>query len=223
VTYRIYKRFFDISFSILGIIIASPILVVAIICLLFSGESSPIYVSYRVGKGGNLFRMFKLRTMRSNNSKNSSPLTGYNDNRVSSLGRFLRFSKIDELPQFFNILNGDLSFVGPRPMLPEVFMFYSEPIQEKLNRIRPGVTGIGSIVFRNEGSLFKGLKVSYEEFYKDQIAPVKADLETWYTKNMSFKTDVKILIFTVVAVLYGQVKSVEKRFENLPSTEIESI
>lgn len=220
--YPFFKRGADVVFAIIGILLSAPLLCLSIFILLLCGETAPIYTSYRSGKQGLLFRMYKLRTMkRSKPSK--SPLTAYNDKRISVFGRFLRFSKIDELPQFFNILNGDLSFVGPRPMLPEVFQYYPKEIQKSLSSIRPGVTGIGSIVFRNEGSLFKNVKGSYEEFYKDQIAPVKGELELWYIQNKSFGIDFKILVFTVIAVLYGQVKSIERRFENLPSTEIETL
>ena len=220
--YSLIKRASDIIISILGILLTAPLVIVSIILLLLSGETAPVYRSYRVGRNGELFRMYKLRTMK-RSKPTSSPLTAYNDNRISFFGRFLRFSKIDELPQFFNILNGDLSLVGPRPMLPEVFLYYPKELRNKLNKMRPGVTGIGSIVFRDETSLFKGVKGSYEVFYRDQIAPVKGELELWYIKNKGFRVDFKILRFTVVAVLYGQVKSIEKRFENLPSTEIESI
>ncbi|MBL6649635.1 MAG: sugar transferase [Flavobacteriaceae bacterium] len=217
--YPLLKRGADILFSIIGILISAPLILISVFLIFLSGETSPFYLSHRIGQGGKLFRMFKLRTM--NRSKPSkSPLTGFNDNRVNFFGRFLRFSKIDELPQFFNILNGDLSFVGPRPLLPEVFMYYPKEVRQTLNTVRPGVTGIGSIVFRNESDLFKKAKGSNEDFYKHRIAPLKADLELWYVKKYSFVVDFKILIYTVVAVFYGQVKSIEKRFKNLPSIEI---
>ena len=217
--YPFLKRGADIIFSILGILISAPLLLISVILIFISGETSPVYLSYRIGKDGNLFRMFKLRTM-SRTRPSKSPLTAYNDNRINFFGRFLRFSKIDELPQFFNILNGDLSFVGPRPMLPEVYFFYSDKTREKLNTIRPGVTGIGSIVFRNESDLFKKVKGSHESFYKYNIAPAKADLELWYTKNCSFLIDFKILALTVVALLYGKVKSLKRHFKNLPTSEL---
>ena len=217
--YPFLKRGADIIFSILGILISAPLLLISIFLIFTSGETSPLYVSYRIGKDGVLFRMFKLRTM-SRTRLSKSPLTAYNDNRINFFGRFLRFSKIDELPQFFNILYGDLSFVGPRPMLPEVYIFYSDKTRKKLNAIRPGVTGIGSIVFRNESDLFKKVKGSHENFYKDNIAPAKADLELWYTKNRSFVIDFKILVFTMVALFYGKVKSLKRHFKNLPTTEL---
>ena len=217
--YPFLKRGADIIFSILGILISAPLLLISIFLIFTSGETSPLYISYRMGKDGELFRMFKLRTM-SRARPSKSPLTAYNDNRINFFGRFLRFSKIDELPQFFNILNGDLSFVGPRPMLPEVYIFYSDKTRKKLNAIRPGVTGIGSIVFRNESDLFKKVKGSHEKFYKDNIAPAKADLELWYTKNRSFVIDFKILALTMVALFYGQVKSLKRYFKNLPTTDL---
>ena len=217
--YPFVKRGADIIFSILGILISAPLLLISVILIFISGETSPVYLSYRIGKDGKLFRMFKLRTM-SRNRPSKSPLTAYNDNRIYFFGRFLRFSKIDELPQFFNILNGDLSFVGPRPMLPEVYMYYSDKTREKLNTIRPGVTGIGSIVFRNEADLFKKVKGNHERFYKENIAPAKAELELWYTKNRSFVIDFKILVLTVVALLYGKVKSLKRHFKNLPTTQL---
>ena len=217
--YPFLKRGADIIFSILGILISAPLLLISIFLIFTSGETSPLYVSYRIGKDGELFRMFKLRTM-SRTRLSKSPLTAYNDNRINFFGRFLSFSKIDELPQFFNILNGDLSFVGPRPMLPEVYIFYSDKTRKKLNKIRPGVTGIGSIVFRNESDLFKKVKGSHESFYKDNIAPAKADLELWYTKNRSFVIDFKILALTMVALFFGQVKSLKRHFKNLPTTEL---
>ncbi len=217
--YHFVKRGADILFSILGIIISAPLLLISVILIFISGEPSPVYLSYRVGKGGKLFRMFKLRTM-SQKKISKSPLTAYNDNRINFFGRFLRLSKIDEIPQFFNILNGDLSFVGPRPMLPEVYIFYTDKTREKLNTIRPGVTGIGSIVFRNEANIFKTVKGSHESFYKENIAPVKAELELWYTKNRSFVIDFKILTLTVVALFYGQIKSLKRHFNNLPTTQL---
>ena len=217
--YPSLKRGADIIFSILGILISAPLLLISIFLIFTSGETSPLYISYRIGKDGELFRMFKLRTM-SRTRPSKSPLTAYNDNRINFFGRFLRFSKIDELPQFFNILNGDLSFVGPRPMLPEVYIFYSDKTRKKLNKIRPGVTGIGSIVFRNESDLFKKVKGSHESFYKDNIAPAKAELEVWYTKNRSFVIDFKILVFTMVALFYGQVKLLKRHFKNLPTNEL---
>ena len=219
--YPFLKRGCDIVFSLLGIILCAPILLIFIFLLLLSGESTPIYSSYRVGFGGELFKMYKLRTMKRVVGSSTKPLTAYNDSRISFLGRLLRFSKIDELPQFFNILNGDLSFVGPRPMLPEVFMYYSEETREQLKGIRPGVTGIGSIVFRNEGNLFKNIKGSYEVFYRQEIAPLKGELERWYISKKSFKVDFKILVLTLVAVTYGQVKSIHTYFKNLPSVEIQ--
>ena len=217
--YPFLKRGADIIFSVLGILISAPLLLISIFLIFTSGETSPLYVSYRIGKDGVLFRMFKLRTM-SRARPSKSPLTAYNDNRINFFGRFLRFSKIDELPQFFNILYGDLSFVGPRPMLPEVYIFYSDKTRKKLNKIRPGVTGIGSIVFRNESDLFKKVKGSHEKFYKDNIAPAKAELELWYTKNRSFVIDFKILALTMVALFYGKVKSLKRHFKNLPTTEL---
>ena len=217
--YPFVKRGADILFSILGILVSAPLLLISVILIFISGEAYPVYLSYRIGKDGKLFRMFKLRTM-SRNKQSKSPITSYNDNRINLFGRFLRFSKIDELPQFFNILNGDLSFVGPMPMLPEVYFFYSDKTREKLNTIRPGVTGIGSIIFRNESDLFKKVKGSHERFYKDNIAPAKADLELWYTKNSSFIIDFKILILTFVAILYGKVKSLKRHFKNLPTTQL---
>ena len=217
--YPFVKRGADVLFSILGILISAPVLLISIILIFISGETSPVYLSYRIGKDGKLFRMFKLRTM-SRNRPSKSPLTAYNDNRINFFGRFLRFSKIDELPQFFNILNGDLSFVGPRPMLPEVYIYYTDKTREKLNTIRPGVTGIGSIIFRNESELFKKVKGNHESFYKENIAPAKAELELWYTKNRSFVIDFKILALTVVALFYGQVKSLKRHFKNLPTTEL---
>lgn len=220
--YYFIKRSADILFAFIGIVLSAPVLIICIVLLIFSGESSPIFTTYRVGKDGELFRMFKLRTMTSKVTGSSSPLTAYNDNRVSFLGRLLRFSKIDELPQFFNILNGDLSFVGPRPMLPEVFLMYDESTQDLLNQIRPGVTGIGSIVFRNETALFSKVKIKkYEDFYREAIAPVKGDLEVWYISNKSFLVDFKLLVFTVIAVVYGQVKGLHRYFKGLPSTSVE--
>lgn len=217
--YFFLKRAADILFSILGIILSAPILILCIVLLFLTGETSPIFTTYRVGKKGALFRMFKLRTMASAKGKSVSPLTAYNDSRVSFLGRILRFTKVDELPQFFNILNGDLSFVGPRPMLPQVFLMYDKNTQDILNQIRPGVTGIGSIVFRNETALFaKVSKRDYEQFYRENIAPVKGELELWYFSNRSFKVDFKLLVLTVVAVFYGQVKGLHRYFKGLPKT-----
>jgi len=216
--YSLFKRVVDIIFSIIGIIISAPILIFFILLIFVTGESSPVFITYRVGKNNMLFRMFKLRTMKKHKEKEmmNSPLTAYNDERISFLGKFLRFSKIDELPQFFNILNGDLSFVGPRPLLPEVFDYYDEKTKKILSKMTPGVTGIASLVFRDEHSLFSKTNLSHEEFYKKEIAPAKGKLEHWYFHNRGFWIDLKILIFTVVHVLFGQIVTIKKRFKGIP-------
>src|ERR1051325_1052233 len=138
------QRFFDILFSSIAIIILSPILLVIIIVLRFSGEGEIFYRQQRIGKGGKPFGVFKFATMVKNSSSMGTGfITTKNDPRVLPVGRFLRKTKLNEVPQIFNIFLGDMSIVGPRPQVGRHFEIYSENVKQELNKIRPGLTGIG--------------------------------------------------------------------------------
>ncbi len=157
--------------------------------------------------------------MKKQKNKGSS-LTLANDNRITFLGKILRATKIDEFPQFFNVLNGDISFVGPRPLMPEIFKIYDLQDQELIGSVKPGITGLGSVVFRNEQTILKNTNQPSEKTYKNIIAPIKADLEKWYVQNQSLTVDFKILVLTVWAVVYSRTKLVYRLFKNLPKYQL---
>ena len=151
---------------------------------------------------------------------NESWYTKYNsknDFRVTRPGKFLRKTKINELPQIINILKGDISIVGPRPLVNKTFNAYSEKIKSKIYDIKPGLTGIGSIVFRDEESLISSVQgEDPHQFYRRVIAPYKGEIEMWYQKNMSLLLDFKLIFLTAWLIIFSKSKLYEKWFKDLP-------
>jgi lipopolysaccharide/colanic/teichoic acid biosynthesis glycosyltransferase len=214
-------RIFDIVLSILLILILSPILVVTAIILLVTGEGEVLYFQNRIGRKGLEFKVFKFATMLKNSEKLGTGIyTSEGDNRILPIGSFLRKSKINELPQLFNVLFGQMSIVGPRPLIKETFDFYNDDIKSKLANLRPGITGIGSIVFRDESSLLqKTGDLSLEEFYRIKIAPYKGRLEEWYWGNQNIITYITIIILTVWVIISPKSRLVFRIYPDLPQSQ----
>jgi lipopolysaccharide/colanic/teichoic acid biosynthesis glycosyltransferase len=139
------------------------------------------------------------------------------DPRLMPMGGFLRKTKINELPQLINILIGDMSIVGPRPLVNKTFEPYSEHIKNKIYNVKPGLTGIGSIVFRDEERLLSESKHAINEFYAQCIAPYKGELELWYQRNLSFYTDSMLIFLTAWVILFPESELAYKIFKDLPS------
>ena len=208
-------RLFDILLSITSLVILLPILLPVSLILKFTGEKEIFYLQHRVGKDLIEFKLYKFATMLKNSENiGAGAITVKDDPRVLPFGRFLRKSKINELPQLINILLGDMSFVGPRPLLSKQFNFYKTKDQVKITSVRPGLSGIGSLVFRDEEKFFKGSK-NPDKIYRETISPIKAELEIWYVLNKSFILDIKIIFCTLVAVLFPS-----KNFIALISSEL---
>lgn len=215
--YPFFKRFFDIVFALMGIVITGPFLLLSIFIIFISGETKPLFIQLRVGKDRQLFRFYKLRTMKRTQSQNSGPITFHGDDRITKVGLFLRWSKMDEFPQFFNVLNGDLSFVGPRPLMPETFYAYGKSTQKRIAKVKPGITGVGSVVFRNEALLLKQAgENKQKDFYLNKILPYKGELEEWYVKHQSFGVDLKLLFFSAAVIAYSRMTGLHNYFKNLP-------
>ena len=135
----------------------------------------------------------------------TSSLTLSNDSRITPLGHFIRKTKIDEFPQFLNIIRGELSFVGPRPMMPKIYKNYSKGVKAELSKIRPGVTGLATVVFRNEAQILEDSDYTDElQFYKEVIAPTKGAIELIYIKNQGFALDFILLLLTVWQIIRPQ-------------------
>ncbi len=149
----------------------------------------------------------------------SKDLTMRNDPRVTFMGRFLRKSKLNELPQLINILVGDMSFVGPRPLMKSGFDRYSDDLKTKVYNVKPGLTGIGSIVFRDEELIITKSNLSPEDCYRNIILPHKGALELWYQQHQGFFTDFMLLFLTAWYVLFPNSKLVSKIFPSLPQRE----
>ena len=147
----------------------------------------------------------------------SGSITLQNDYRVTFIGKFLRKTKINELPQIINILKGDMSLVGPRPLVDKTFSAYNNDVQANIYKVKPGITGIGSILFRDEEAIISA--VSDEdpfEFYKRIIAPYKGEVEMWYQKKCSFYLDIQLILMTAWVILFPKTTLYEKWFSNLP-------
>ena len=199
-------RFFDILFSGLALLLLSPILIPIMIILKFSGEGEIFYTQSRTGQGAVPFQLIKFATMLKNSASiGAGTLTVRNDPRVLPVGKFLRKTKINELPQLINIFKGDMSFVGPRPLHIKQFSFYSEEMQKKIASVRPGLTGAGSLVFRDEEQFFDDTNEDPDVIYKTKITPIKASLESWYVDNQNLVLYFLLIIGTAIAVVFPKI------------------
>jgi lipopolysaccharide/colanic/teichoic acid biosynthesis glycosyltransferase len=213
---KIIKRVFDIIFSLLLIIVMLPFWMLICFILLLTGEHRIFFVQKRVGHKSIHFSIWKHATMLKDSEKMKGGLyTTRNDPRILPFGTFLRRTKLDEIPQLFHILSGKMSFVGPRPLV--INNPYPKDLQDEIYKIKPGVTGIGSIVFRNEERLLSETDLSPEEFYANFILPYKASLELWYQKNVSVWTDTKLIFCTLYALIFPDTKLPYVLFRSLPS------
>ncbi len=210
------KRFLDVVLSILALVIVAPFLLPVMIILRFTGEGEIFYIQERAGRGGNPFGLYKFATMLKNSPNiGSGEITVREDPRVLPFGKFLRKTKLNELPQLWNIFLGDMSVVGPRPMVPNIYAHYPEEVREKLNMIRPGLTGIGSIIFRDEERYLVDRDEPIE-FYKEHIIPYKSDLELWFVENNTLWVYFKIIVVTVWVVIFPSSSIVDKAFDGIP-------
>ena len=147
-------------------------------------------------------------------------ITIRNDPRLTPMGKFLRMTKLNELPQVFNVLLGDMSIVGPRPLVDKTFKAYPRSIQYNVYNCKPGITGIGSIVFRDEEELMSMTKIPPQEFYERIIAPYKGELELWYQQHQSLGVDLLILFLTLWVVIFPKSQLMFKIFKDLPNRKI---
>ena len=211
------QRFLDIVLSFLALVVLAPFLLPVVIILRFTGEGEVFYIQERAGRGGISFGLYKFATMLKNSPNiGAGEITVRGDPRVLPFGQFLRKTKLNELPQLWNIFIGDMSVVGPRPMVLNTYAHYPEEAREKLNTIRPGLTGIGSIVFRDE-ERYLADRDEPMEFYREHIIPYKSDLELWFVENNTLWLYIKIIFVTAWVVVFPSSTIVDKAFDGIPS------
>lgn len=211
------KRLLDILVSGTALILLLPVILPICVILRFAGQRRVFFRQERIGYGGTPFQLIKFTTMM-DSVANRPPgsIVFDSDPEVFWIGRILRRSKLNEIPQLINVLRGEMSLVGPRPLTPRSFGLYSEHTQELLKHVKPGLTGIGSLVFRNEESILAKSTKSREECYRTEIRPYKAALEKWYSANRTLWVDMKILAATAWAVIFPHSQCHERLFRDLP-------
>lgn len=191
-------RLFDIIFSILTLIILLPLFLIFSLLIIINSKGPVFYLQKRVGKNGKLFNLVKFRTMYVNADKQGL-LTVGNDKRITSVGKFLRKYKLDELPQFFNVLAGQMSIVGPRPEVPNYVALYNEQ-QKRVLTVKPGITDYSSLVYFEESNELSKT-TNPEEYYIKVIMPHKINLSLKYIENKTFWFDMKIIVWTFMRIL----------------------
>ena len=193
------KRCFDFVLSLFGLVVISPVMLVTMYLVWRQDRRSPFYMALRAGRSGIPFKMFKLRSMIVDADKTGVSSTSSNDSRITTIGRFIRKVKLDEISQLMNVLIGDMSFVGPRPNLVGEIARYTEP-EKKLLSVKPGITDISSIVFSDEGEILKDSK-DPDLDYERLIRPWKSRLGILYIEHQSLLLDLKLILLTAVAIV----------------------
>ena len=192
------KRSFDIFFSFFGLIILSPLFLLIFVLVKTDSKGPVIYKQTRVGKNGKDFAVLKFRSMKQDSDSKGLLTVGGKDPRITKTGYFIRKYKLDELPQLINVLKGDMSFVGPRPEVRKYVLLYNE-IQKKVLNVKPGITDVASIKYRNENELLEGSD-DPESFYIKEIMPVKLKMNLEYINDRSFFKDIKVIFNTLKTV-----------------------
>ena len=211
------ERIFDILFSSIAIILLLPLLIPISIILKVTGEGEIFFLQERIGKNRSTFNLYKFATMiKDSPNIGTGTITIKNDPRVLPFGKFLRRSKINELPQLLNILLGDMSIIGPRPLTISNFEAYSHLSQKIISKVRPGLSGIGSIAFRGEEELMHKADQSVS-FYTEIIAPYKGSLEEWFVQNKNLRIYFFSIFITVWIILFPNSGILWKSFNTLPA------
>jgi lipopolysaccharide/colanic/teichoic acid biosynthesis glycosyltransferase len=210
-------RFFDVVLSGLALIVLSPLLIPIVLFLKFSGEGEIFFLQERVGKNREMFKLFKFATMlKDSPSMGTGTVTMKNDPRVLPAGKFLRKTKINELPQLLNVFIGHMSLVGPRPQAPRCFDAFPVESQDIIVQVKPGLSGIGPIVFRGEEDILEGYSGTLD-FYDNVIGPYKGDVEAWYIAKQGLIAYFSLILLTVWVVLFPKSDLVWRLFKDLPS------
>jgi lipopolysaccharide/colanic/teichoic acid biosynthesis glycosyltransferase len=217
--YLFLKRLLDITISFVTLIFLLPLFIPIIIALKLTAEGEVFYFQERIGLNNSRFQIWKFATMLKNSmNMGTGSITLQNDFRVTPIGKILRKTKINELPQLINILKGDISIVGPRPLVERDFNAYPPEIQNIIYKVKPGLTGLGSLIFRDEEKI---ISENYDQkdphkYYKETIAPYKGALELWYQSNRSIVLDFKIIFITAWVILFPESRLYERWFKGLP-------
>ena len=196
------KRLLDVTCATLGLISLLPLVM---LCALLARIQSPGPITYRakrVGRGGRIFEMYKFRTMVADAESLGAGLTVYGDSRITRLGRFLRWTKWDEIPQFFNVIKGDMSIIGPRPEAPEYVKYYTEN-QKQVLQVRPGITGPAQVANRDEEKKLKD-QTNPEQYYITQLMPRKLEIDLTYIEKQSVASDLLWLVKTFFVIVFAR-------------------
>jgi lipopolysaccharide/colanic/teichoic acid biosynthesis glycosyltransferase len=193
-----YKRGFDIFAAIILLTVLAPLMLLIAFLVKLTSQGPVLFRQRRLGRQGRTFEILKFRTMLHQPSQQGPGLTTIEDSRLTPIGKILRRWKLDEFPQLFNILRGDMGFVGPRPKLPQL-----ELKQGGTLAVRPGVTGVATLAFRHEEALLQGLSQDQiESFYIDTIAPLKVQLDLDYMRRATLYGDLKLILQTVISLFW---------------------
>ena len=215
--YRYFKRIGDILFSSLGMLLFLPFFIPLAIALKLTGEGYIFYLQERRGYKNKKFRIWKFATMlKASPSLGTGSITLKNDWRLTPLGKYLRGSKVNEIPQLINIFLGEMSVVGPRPLMEVDFQKFSPEIQDQFYQCKPGLTGIASIVFRDEEQFYENTEIDPHEYDRLYIAPYKGALEKWYREHQGFRTDMLIIVLTAAVIIFPENARVFRWFRDLP-------
>lgn len=202
ISQRLLVRCLDILLASIGLVLTAPIIAAAAVILRVHYPYRVFFFQNRVGMDGRLFRILKLVTMVPDAERlPGGGITHDRDPRILPVGRFLRRTKVNELPQLINVLRGDMSIVGPRPVTWSGFQKYDDRSREQLGLMRPGVTGVASIVLFNEEELMSSIDVDRQRYHDQVIKPYKVELEYWYLNNMSVVLYVQVIIATVLTIV----------------------
>jgi lipopolysaccharide/colanic/teichoic acid biosynthesis glycosyltransferase len=196
------KRILDIVFTSIGIVPLLPVMGIIALLIKLEDGGSVIFKHERVGYRFKKFKLYKFRTMVENAQKLGPSVTKADDPRITRLGKFLRKYKLDELPQLFNVLKGDISLVGPRPEVEKYIKHYEEDFKEILWKVKPGITDYATLEFRNEEEMLKGYE-NTEKVYLEEVLPKKIELYKKYTEDVSLLTDLKLIFKTLWRIVKG--------------------
>jgi len=210
------QRFFDVLFSSIAMLVLSPLFLPLIFLLKITGEGEVFFVQNRVGRGGKSFELYKFATMLKNSpNMGTGTVTVHKDPRILPIGGFLRKSKINELPQLINIFKGDMSIIGPRPQTQRCFDAFPPVSQQEIIKVRPGLSGIGSIIFRSEEEMMHASN-DPNKFYDEVVMPFKGSLEQWYVSHQNIWSYFVLIGLTVWVILCPTSSIVWKAFKDLP-------